>query len=63
METIVKTHTGYGNVKRIESTPKGTNKSFTNSIVNFIYKLADAPAMTDKTVFESKDWPYLWRKK
>jgi len=63
MDAVIKTHTGYGNITRTKSSTKGTKKGFTKSIVNFIHKLADAPAMTDRTVFESKDWPYLWGKK
>jgi len=63
MDAVIKTHTRYGNVTVRENRTKGSTNGFTKSIVNFINKLADTPAMTDKTVFESKDWPYLWHKK
>lgn len=59
MDAVVKTYTRYGDSTKVKSAANG----FTGSIKNFINKLMDAPSMTDKTVFDSKDWPYLWRKK
>ena len=62
MESVIKTHTGYGNVARTKDVNRRTTNAFTNWIVKLVNKLADAPSMTDETIFESRDWPYLWKR-
>jgi len=63
MDAVIKTQTRYGNIARTKGTTGGNTSGFTKSIIKLINKLADTPAMTDRTVFDSQDWPYLWRKK
>jgi len=58
MDAVIKTYIRYENKTKIKSATNG----IASGIKNFMNKLMDAPSMTDTTVFDSKDWPYLWKK-